>query len=147
MDNSVVDLETLQALYENVSTVAFQPALKNQNQSQVCSRRAETLLKGAFFNGEIIKARVCNGLGKVNSAIKGKYTNINCISVLSCQSDSHKYTMLCNKPSVIIQSAAADSAERSPPHRSVWEKDSAVNYGNKEHFLEALPGLYGCFWL
>lgn len=69
---------------------------------------------------------------------------MNHISVLSCQSESHKYTVLCNKPSVIIQSAAADSAERSSPHRSVWEKDSAVNYSSKEDFLEAFPGF---FWL
>lgn len=38
MDNSVVDLETLQALYENVSTTTFQVVLDNQ--SQVCTDKA-----------------------------------------------------------------------------------------------------------
>lgn len=50
--------------------------------------------------------------------------------------------MLCNKPSVIIQSAAAaDSAERSLPHSSLWEKDCAVNYDSKEDFLDDFAGL------
>lgn len=97
--------------------------------------------------GGIIKAHVCNGLAEVNRAIKGKYTNVNHISAFSCQSESHKHTVLCNKPSVIIQSAAADSAERSSPHRSVWEKDSAVNYGSKEDSLEGFRGFFGYSFL
>lgn len=47
MDNSVVDLETLHALYENVSTRAFQVLLENQ--SQVCTDKAGTELFFSFL--------------------------------------------------------------------------------------------------
>lgn len=43
MDNSVVDLETLQALYENVSTREPEPGVYGQ------SRNKCFFFKGAFF--------------------------------------------------------------------------------------------------